>query len=86
MQLSLWFTWSGCGEFICQECINNAAEAAHERHMAAFYDGGAIAWKTLIQQGQERRTRMMGTSGDAFPAISNAMLRAIALLGKSSLA
>ena len=43
------------GEFICQECINNAAEAAHERHMAAFHDGGAIAWKTLLQQEQEAR-------------------------------
>ena len=33
----------------------NAAEAAHERHMAAFHDGGAIAWKTLLQQEQEAR-------------------------------
>ena len=73
------------GEFICQECVNNAAEAAHERHMAAFQYGGAIGSEVTSATGQGLELDMR-TSGITFPVVSNAMLRAIALLGKSSLA
>ena len=38
------------GEFICQSCIDNEAEAAYERHIASFHDGGSTQWKTLQQR------------------------------------
>jgi hypothetical protein len=38
------------GEFICESCVNNEAEAAYERLMESYHDGGATGWKTLQQQ------------------------------------
>jgi len=43
------------GEFICQSCVDNANEAAYERHIASFHDGGATQWKTTAQQQIEAR-------------------------------
>ncbi|MEH2501209.1 hypothetical protein V1290_000020 [Bradyrhizobium sp. AZCC 1578] len=42
-------------EFICDECEQNAAEAAYERHCEAFHDGGATQFKSLQQQQIEAR-------------------------------
>jgi hypothetical protein len=38
------------GELICKSCTDNAAEAAYDRHMESFHDGGATQWKTLQEQ------------------------------------
>jgi len=38
------------GEFICTSCVENTAEAAYERHIESFHDGGATGWKSLQQQ------------------------------------
>lgn len=43
------------GEIICDDCEQNAAEAAWERHCEAFHDGGATQFKTLQQQQIEAR-------------------------------
>ena len=43
------------GEFVCDECEQNAAEAAYERHCEAFHDGGATQFKSLQQQQIEAR-------------------------------
>ena len=43
------------GEFICQSCVDNANEAAYERHIESFHAGGATQWKTLIQQQIEAK-------------------------------
>jgi transcription initiation factor TFIIIB Brf1 subunit/transcription initiation factor TFIIB len=41
------------GEFVCTQCVENAAEAAYDRHMESFHDGGSTAWKTLQEQQAE---------------------------------
>lgn len=38
------------GEFICDNCEQNSAEAAYERHCEDFYDGGATRFNSLEQQ------------------------------------
>lgn len=38
------------GEFICEDCEQNAAEAAWERHCEAFHDGGATQFRSLRDQ------------------------------------
>lgn len=43
------------GEFICDDCEQNAAEAAWERHCEDFHDGGATQFKSLQQQQIEAR-------------------------------
>ena len=43
------------GEFICQSCVDNANEAAYERHIESFHDGGATQWNSLQQQQNEAR-------------------------------
>jgi ribosomal protein L37AE/L43A len=43
------------GEFICDDCIQNAAEAAYERHCEAFHDGGSTQFISLQQQQIEAR-------------------------------
>ncbi len=43
------------GEFICDDCQQNAAEAAWERHCEAFHDGGSTSFKSLQQQQIEAR-------------------------------
>lgn len=37
-------------EFICDDCEQNAAEAAWERHCEAFHDGGCTRFISLEQQ------------------------------------
>lgn len=43
------------GEFICDNCEQNAAEAAYERYCEDFHDGGATQFKGLQQQQIEAR-------------------------------
>jgi hypothetical protein len=38
------------GEFICEDCEQNAAEAAYERFCADFHDGGNTSFISLQQQ------------------------------------
>lgn len=38
------------GEFICESCLDNAAEAAYERFCEDFHDGGATQFKSLRDQ------------------------------------
>jgi ribosomal protein L37AE/L43A len=41
------------GEFVCEDCEQNAAEAAWERHCEDFHDGGATSFRSLQQQQQD---------------------------------
>jgi hypothetical protein len=43
------------GEFICDDCEQNKAEAAYERFCEDFHDGGATQFKTLQQQQIEAK-------------------------------
>lgn len=43
------------GEFICENCEQNAAERAWERHCEAFHDGGSTRFISLEQQMAEAR-------------------------------
>ena len=43
------------GEFICDDCERNAAEAAYERHCEDFHDGGCTRFNSLQQQQIEAR-------------------------------
>lgn len=43
------------GEFVCDDCAFNRAEAAYERHCEDFHDGAAMQFKTLQQQQIEAR-------------------------------
>ena len=43
------------GEFICTDCLQDAAEAAYERHCEAFHDGGSTRFITLQQQQIDAR-------------------------------
>jgi hypothetical protein len=38
------------GEFICDDCEQNAAEAAWERHCEDFHDGGCTRFNSLRDQ------------------------------------
>lgn len=38
------------GEFICDGCEQNRAEAAYERYCEDFHDGGATQFKSLRDQ------------------------------------
>lgn len=38
------------GEFVCDGCEQNRAEAAYERHCEAFHDGGSTQFKSLLDQ------------------------------------
>lgn len=38
------------GEFICDSCEDNRAEAAYERFCEDFHDGGATQFKSLRDQ------------------------------------
>ena len=38
------------GEIICDNCEQNAAEAAWERHCEDFHDGGRTVWGGLQRQ------------------------------------
>lgn len=42
-------------EIICDDCLQDAAERAWERHCEAFHDGGDVSFKTLQQQQIEAR-------------------------------
>lgn len=37
-------------EFICDDCLDNRAEAAWERHCEDFHDGGCTSFISLEQQ------------------------------------
>jgi hypothetical protein len=43
------------GEFICEDCIQNKAEAAWERHCEDFHDGGSTRFINLEQQQEAAR-------------------------------
>lgn len=38
------------GEFICDNCAQNAAEAAYERHCEDFHDGGCTRFNSPRDQ------------------------------------
>lgn len=38
------------GEDICDNCLQNRAEAAYERQCEAFHDGGSTQFKSLRDQ------------------------------------
>jgi hypothetical protein len=42
-------------EFICDDCLQNAAEAAWERHCEDFHDGGCTRFISLEQQQADAR-------------------------------
>lgn len=37
-------------EIFCDNCLQNAAEAAWERHCEAYHDGGATQFRSLLDQ------------------------------------
>lgn len=43
------------GEFICEDCEQNAAEAAYERFCSDFHDGGSTRFISLQQQQEAAR-------------------------------
>ena len=43
------------GEFVCDNCRENEAEAAYERLCEDFHDGGSTRFVTLLQQQIEAR-------------------------------
>jgi hypothetical protein len=43
------------GEIICDNCLQNKAEAAWERHCEDFHDGGSTKFVSLQQQQIEAR-------------------------------
>ena len=43
------------GEYICEDCEQNAAEAAYERHCEDFHDGGCTRFNSLRDQQIEAR-------------------------------
>lgn len=43
------------GEFICESCLENAAEAAWERHCEDFHDGGSTRFISLEQRQADAR-------------------------------
>lgn len=38
------------GEFICDDCEQNAAETAYERYCEDFHDGGSTRFRSLLDQ------------------------------------
>jgi hypothetical protein len=42
-------------ETLCENCRQNAAEAAYERFCSDFHDGGNVSFKSLQQQQIEAR-------------------------------
>lgn len=38
------------GEVVCDDCAQNEAERAWERHCEDFHDGGSTKFKSLAQQ------------------------------------
>ena len=43
------------GEFICEDCLQNKAEAAYERYCEDFHDGSCTRFNSLQQQQIEAR-------------------------------
>lgn len=43
------------GEYVCDDCTQNAAEAAYERHCEDFHDGGCTSFNSLQHQQIEAR-------------------------------
>ncbi len=43
------------GEYICEDCEQNAAESAYERLCEDFHDGGSTRFVTLEQQQADAR-------------------------------
>jgi hypothetical protein len=42
-------------DIICDNCAQNAAEAAYERHCEDFHDGGSTKFNSLLDQQIEAR-------------------------------
>ena len=38
------------GEFVCDNCSQNRAEAAWERHQESYHDGGSTTFRSLRDQ------------------------------------
>lgn len=45
------------GEYVCDDCLQNRAEAAWERHCEAFHDGGS-SWPRSLQEQQIEARRL----------------------------
>jgi hypothetical protein len=43
------------GEFICEDCLQNKAEADYERYCEDFHDGGCTSFNSLEQQQADAR-------------------------------
>ena len=46
------------GEFLCTSCLDNAAEAAWERHCEDFHDGGSTRWPDAERVRMEEARRL----------------------------
>lgn len=46
------------GEFICDDCEQNAAEAAYERMCEDFHDGGSTAWPDSERKRMEEARKL----------------------------
>lgn len=42
-----------CGDFTCDSCLDDRAEAAWERLCEDFHDGGSTQFKSLLEQQAE---------------------------------
>lgn len=48
-----------CGEFICDNCQQNAAESAYERLCEDFHDGGSTAsWPETVRKQMEEARKL----------------------------
>ncbi len=45
------------GEFLCEDCVQNQAEAAYERSLSECFRGGEYAAHLAEQQAQARRLK-----------------------------
>jgi hypothetical protein len=46
------------GEFICDDCEQNAAERAYERMCEDFHDGGSTSWPDAERKRTEEARRL----------------------------
>jgi len=46
------------GEFVCDDCEQNAAESAYERHCEDFHDGGSTCWPDAERKRQIEARRL----------------------------
>lgn len=52
---SAWMVENDYGEFVCDDCQQNKAEAAWERHCEDFHDGGCTRFIRIEQQQEAAR-------------------------------